>query len=306
MSFNHPDPELSLSLHRYQDSIGLWLQHVFGDEIANDKEERGHRFIEEALELVQALGCTKEHVYRLVDYVFDRPVGNSAQEVGGVMVTLAAACYANKIDLAEAAKKEHDRVWLPEVVEKVRAKQATKPLTSPLPGRDDRDPIPPDIYYSAESDNFFDVINRHGQGLTFYRAWYDRRSEFPIQAPDIAYRYVGNEVYVTGLTTAGCQLIAKRFGPAGKCEDIGITHESFHNIRQELDDLILVEQEPTAVVYEIRDEKIYFRSRTDKGQAFLDQADINEDRPPSAVYLRNFISSFAASGVSLRQLPDQS
>jgi hypothetical protein len=64
--------------------------------------------------------------------VFSRPVGEKTQEIGGVRVTLAALCNAHGIDGDVAARTELDRVWT--VVDKIRAKQATKPNASPLPG----------------------------------------------------------------------------------------------------------------------------------------------------------------------------
>ncbi|UKJ76116.1 hypothetical protein H1Q64_17980 (plasmid) [Azospirillum brasilense] len=103
----------------------------FGAEITADKLERNHRFLEEALELVQACGCTQGEAHQLVDYVFGRAVGEPAQEVGGVMVTLAALCHAQGIDMAEAGETELARVWTK--VEAIRAKQASKPKGSPLP-----------------------------------------------------------------------------------------------------------------------------------------------------------------------------
>lgn len=47
------------------------VKPCFGPQIAIDKVERNHRFIEEALELIQATGITQEEVYELVDYVFN-------------------------------------------------------------------------------------------------------------------------------------------------------------------------------------------------------------------------------------------
>jgi hypothetical protein len=100
--------------------------------IAGDKEERSHRFLEEALELVQACGCTADEAHQLVDYVYGRPVGEKHQEVGGVMVTLAALCLAQALDMHEAGETELKRVWTK--VEAIRAKQAAKPKVGPLPG----------------------------------------------------------------------------------------------------------------------------------------------------------------------------
>lgn len=72
----------------YQDRVGSWVGECFPAAAQDDVTERTHRFLEEALELVQASGCTKEEARLMIDYVFDRPVGAQDQEVGGVMVTL--------------------------------------------------------------------------------------------------------------------------------------------------------------------------------------------------------------------------
>ena len=103
----------------------------FGPEIASDKTERNHRFLEEALELVQATGCTQSEAHQLVDYVFGRPTGEPSQEVGGVMVTLAALCLAQQMDMHTSGETELARIWTK--VEQIRAKQAAKPRHSPLP-----------------------------------------------------------------------------------------------------------------------------------------------------------------------------
>jgi hypothetical protein len=115
----------------FQQRVQPWLMACFGEMIAGDREERNHRFLEEALELVQACGCTAHEAHQLVDYVYGRPVGELHQEVGGVMVTLAALCLANDSDMHAAGWVELDRIW--GKVEAIRAKQAAKPKHSPLP-----------------------------------------------------------------------------------------------------------------------------------------------------------------------------
>lgn len=117
----------------FQVRVNAWMLKCFGPEISADSKERNYRFIEEALELVQALGCSREDAHKLVDYVFDRPSGDPKQEVGGVMVTLAALCTTHGISLEEAADTECDRIWT--VIDKIRAKQASKPhrADKPLP-----------------------------------------------------------------------------------------------------------------------------------------------------------------------------
>lgn len=115
----------------FQYRVQPWMMATFGTEIAADTAERNHRFLEESLELVQACGCTASEAHQLVDYVFNRPVGDPAQEVGGVMVTLAALCLAQGQDMHDAGETELARIWTK--VEAIRAKQADKPRHSPLP-----------------------------------------------------------------------------------------------------------------------------------------------------------------------------
>lgn len=117
----------------FQDRVRPWLLECFGEMIAGDREERNHRFLEEALELVQAHGCTASEAHQLVEYVYGRPIGEPVQEVGGVMVTLAALCLANGQDMHGAGEVELARISEPAMVLKIRAKQAAKPKHSPLP-----------------------------------------------------------------------------------------------------------------------------------------------------------------------------
>lgn len=88
----------------------LWAINTFGIETATNKEERNLRFLEESLELVQSLGMSEEKVRALVDYIFDRPLGEPKQEVGGVLVTLALLCSSNGIQMQEVGYEELDRI----------------------------------------------------------------------------------------------------------------------------------------------------------------------------------------------------
>ncbi|MGV8869328.1 MAG: hypothetical protein ACOH2S_20615 [Janthinobacterium svalbardensis] len=127
----HTPPVSTAPTESFQDRVQPWMMACFGAEIAADGAERNHRFLEESLELVQACGCTPSEAHQLVDYVFGRPVGERAQEVGGVMVTLAALCLAQGLDMHAAGETELARIWTK--VEAIRAKQAAKPKHSPLP-----------------------------------------------------------------------------------------------------------------------------------------------------------------------------
>ena len=123
---------LPISDPLFQVNVNVWMTACFGDAISLDPMERSHRFLEEALELAQANGCTAHEAHQLVDYVFGRPVGALEQEIGGVMVTLASLCTAIGADMALAGEIELARVW--KAIDRIRAKQAAKPAHSPLPG----------------------------------------------------------------------------------------------------------------------------------------------------------------------------
>lgn len=115
----------------FQARVQPWMLACFNAEIAADIVERCDRFIEEDLELVQALRWPKDRAHALVDYVYGRPIGEPKQEVGGVKVTLAALCLAIGVDMHEAGEVELARVWTK--IDEIRAKQAAKPRGSALP-----------------------------------------------------------------------------------------------------------------------------------------------------------------------------
>lgn len=116
-------PELAARNERQTRAMS-WGQECFGDN-AMSPHERALRFLEEALELVQASGVTPEEVLKLRDYTYSRPVGEIGQEVGGVCITLMVLCEANNISLAREELREFDRVIAidPDVF---RAKHAAK------------------------------------------------------------------------------------------------------------------------------------------------------------------------------------
>jgi NTP pyrophosphatase (non-canonical NTP hydrolase) len=132
-------PEAPAGLHHsvsvpsagFQSNVDAWMDACFGDAIKADVQERCDRFIEEALEFVQAAGYSAERAHALVNYTFGRPTGEINQEVGGVMVTLAAMCNTLGVVICAAAEAELARVWTK--IDKIRAKQAAKPTGSALP-----------------------------------------------------------------------------------------------------------------------------------------------------------------------------
>lgn len=121
-----------------QERVKPWMLACFGPVISADVRERCHRFFEEAGELCQAAGMSYDDALALITYTWSRPKGELPQEVGGVMITLAALCLASGVDMDDEGERELQRIW--GMIEKIRAKQASKrklfpdqPAT-PLPG----------------------------------------------------------------------------------------------------------------------------------------------------------------------------
>lgn len=102
------------------------------------QRERAARFLEEALELAQAAGLNRIDAIVLTDYVFSRPVGPIAGEVGGVMTTLASLCVACKLDLQKCA--EEGLIYFFSKLSKIKRKHLNKRDSispdSALPGRE--------------------------------------------------------------------------------------------------------------------------------------------------------------------------
>jgi hypothetical protein len=127
-----PQPEI-LAPVGYQSQVQMWLVECFGLKVASDLEQRTHRFFEEATELSQSVGMRREHAHQLIDFVFDKPVGDPAQEVGGTMVTLAGVCCAAGLNMYDSGNEELARLNDPSVIAAKRAKHKNKPVNSPLP-----------------------------------------------------------------------------------------------------------------------------------------------------------------------------
>ena len=120
-------------VEQFQARVQPWMLACFSAEISTDRVERGDRLLEEVLELLQSGGYDPARVEALRDYVWGRPAGEPSQEVGGVMVTLAAYCLAHDLDMHDAGEVELARINQPEIIEKIRKKQAAKPKRSALP-----------------------------------------------------------------------------------------------------------------------------------------------------------------------------
>lgn len=108
-----------------QKRIAQWITACLGEECWDDMDDRTIRFLEEAVELAQALGISEAAAHRVVNYVYDREIGEPPQEIAGAFLTLANVATCHNFDMTELAEKELARVWTK--IDKVRAKQAGKP-----------------------------------------------------------------------------------------------------------------------------------------------------------------------------------
>lgn len=109
----------------YQERIKSWMLSTFGEKVLNDKKERSHRFAEEALELLQATGYTKEELQTMIEYVYNRPVGDVRQEIGGTIHCLSALCTTHHITMShEALTVMH---YCEKNAAKIREKHFNKP-----------------------------------------------------------------------------------------------------------------------------------------------------------------------------------
>ena len=94
--------------------------------MGDDKRTRALRFLEEAVEAVQAAELSLEDQLHVVRVVNAREVGHLPQEIGGVMVTLYTFADVHGISVDEEADRELERIHTPEVMEKCRRHQAEK------------------------------------------------------------------------------------------------------------------------------------------------------------------------------------
>lgn len=112
----------------FQSRVLHWLEQVIEKELIMDVQERARRFFEEATELVQSVGMTKEELLFEMDNVYAKPAGEVHQEIGGVRTTLSAFGTALGINVEECGEQELARVWteIPRIREKNAAKKRYK------------------------------------------------------------------------------------------------------------------------------------------------------------------------------------
>ena len=108
-----------------QGRIAKWVTETLGFR-SMSKSERALRLLEETVEFAQAVGVPAIQATEVVRYVYSRPLGDPAQEIGGVSIALNAAASSVGVDLESQTEKELARIETPEIREKARRRDVEK------------------------------------------------------------------------------------------------------------------------------------------------------------------------------------
>jgi NTP pyrophosphatase (non-canonical NTP hydrolase) len=152
-----------MTISGYQSDVDRWLADTFPTFRYNN-DERALRFLEEAIELFQAVGGREKHAHHLVEYVFNRPSGNIVQEIGGVLNTLATLATCHHVDLAFCAKEGLKDCWgrRDEIIKK-QAMKAEAGVSVPLndgPGPIVRDTVGVNVRAADDTDRYLAISRR--------------------------------------------------------------------------------------------------------------------------------------------------
>jgi NTP pyrophosphatase (non-canonical NTP hydrolase) len=112
-----------MSIEDLRKNVVDWIRRV---GLETHPIERGLRLCEETLELVQAVGVTRGQAHVLVDYVFNRPVGDPPQELAGVMICLVALANSLGESLEGVTTAELMRINTPERIARARRRDQEK------------------------------------------------------------------------------------------------------------------------------------------------------------------------------------
>ena len=86
-----------------------WAVATFGT-VATLSHERALRLIEESLELVQAVGLSREDIIKVLDRTYSREVGLIPQEIGQVELTLRCLAHQCGFNVEHECDLEFERV----------------------------------------------------------------------------------------------------------------------------------------------------------------------------------------------------
>lgn len=113
-------------MKHWQKVIATWVQSTFGVAHQQSTLERGSRFLEEAIELAQAVGIRREMALNLLDKVYNGEPGSPKQEFGGAFVTLLALAENQGEVLLDCLITESNRIHQPEIIKKCQESQRRK------------------------------------------------------------------------------------------------------------------------------------------------------------------------------------
>lgn len=118
---------LNASIRNYQLAVKTWYDSLFrGTREEHTTKVLCMRFMEEAMELAQAVGLTQDDLVRQMRYTYSRPKGEVPQEIAGVMLTLQHVANDHIIDIQDEALAELERVDTPEMRKIIYDKQEFK------------------------------------------------------------------------------------------------------------------------------------------------------------------------------------
>ena len=115
-------------MRKLQQRVDKWLRMTFDNATADDPRQRALRFLEEAIELVQATGTIdEEEAQGMVNYVYNRPKGDIRQEIAGTTFCLLGLANVYSVNVKWALSEELRRVSFPRVYQAIREKWRNKP-----------------------------------------------------------------------------------------------------------------------------------------------------------------------------------
>lgn len=108
-----------------QQEVVKWAINAFGHEEATSIKQRGLRYAEESIEVAQAAGIEREKLHELVDYIYNKDIGDLRSEIGGAGIVLLALADAAGVSADEEEERELNRI-LSKPVEYWRKRNAVK------------------------------------------------------------------------------------------------------------------------------------------------------------------------------------
>lgn len=120
-----------MNLNELAERAALWDVETFGPAVYGSIRERAMRTLEEAIELAQAGGVTRDEIARLVEHVYSKSIGDQQEEIADVMLCLLVYAHRVGMDLDGQMPKLLDRVEkISAHIQRKYAEKFTKGLTA--------------------------------------------------------------------------------------------------------------------------------------------------------------------------------